>query len=177
MEQKDQAIDALTMQVSQHIGAIAELHAMQEQMAQQISDKDSAIQQLEKNLEQERKESQQQLLQSEKRALLTQQQHTACVSEYESTIAQIQSSSALQLQQERDAAAEAAAPARQRARRRGDLGPERASCDARGRQEVGRGVGGVRGPAGPARLLILASAPFTVRLGRGPASLLPGRRA
>ena len=110
IEQKDQAIDSLTLQVSQHIGAIAQLQLEQEQLQSDIAAKVAVIEGLTTDLEAEKVERQHMKLMQEE-FLQQQQQHSASIADLESQVESIQSSSALQLQQQQAAAACASAEA------------------------------------------------------------------
>ena len=111
IEQKDQAIDSLTLQVSQHIGAIAQLQLEQEQLQSDIAAKVAVIEGLTTDLEGEKAERQQMKLMQEEFLQQQQQQHSASIADLESQVESIQSSSALQLQQQQAAAACASAEA------------------------------------------------------------------
>jgi chromosome segregation ATPase len=111
IEQKDQAIDALTGQISQHIGTIAEMQQQQEQLQAHLSNKSADFERVESQLKQEASELKQQLEYAGRSALQQQEQHAAHVAEYDAQIACIQSMAESQLEQERCSAAAAAADA------------------------------------------------------------------
>ncbi len=111
IEQKDQAIDALTDQISQHIGNIAEMQQQQQQLQEHLCNKSADFESLESQLTQEACELKQQLAHAQHAAVQQQQQHAVQVAEYDAQIACIQSSSESQIQEERSAAAAAAADA------------------------------------------------------------------
>jgi chromosome segregation ATPase len=101
LEQKDQAIDALTLQVSSHIGTIAEMN-------DQISSKDRAVELLHIQLQEQKAQFSVQSAHAEELALQQQQLHAAAISDLEAQIASIQTQAASQLHLAREAAAEAA---------------------------------------------------------------------
>jgi chromosome segregation ATPase len=111
LEQKDQAIDSLTNQISQHIGSIAEMEQLQKQQQLLITEKDSALAQLQSDFENETNALEQRLALADEAAQMQQQQHATSVADYETQVATIQSSAALQLHEERAASAVAATQA------------------------------------------------------------------
>lgn len=108
IEQKDLAIDALTDQISQHIGTIADMQQQLQQLQLHLSNKTADFESLESQMTQEASELKQQLVHAQHAAVQQQQQHAAQVAEYDAHIASIQSSSELKIQEERSAAAAAA---------------------------------------------------------------------
>ncbi len=111
IEQKDQAIDALTMQVSQHIGTIVQLQQEQEQLQGEVAAGQLVVEGFKNELEAEKAEGLRRQLLQEEFVVQQQQQHAACIADLESQIAFIESSSSTQLQQQHAAAAAAAADA------------------------------------------------------------------
>lgn len=108
IEQKDMAIDALTLQVSQHIEQNAESQQQLERALSRIAAQVVSIEQLHRDFENEKAGMLRELECAEVAAAERLQQYASSISGYETQLATLHETSELQLQQQRAAAAEVA---------------------------------------------------------------------